>query len=196
MADNNTTDDQSPDPEAPSPQLSGTANLIKNVSGYLAIEAEYETPVASGLMRKSLQDVGVAKTAGDVQTWAEINQAILNSPVNIVKTHDEVKAKTDALVNQMIGAAGSPATELPPAGSNQLSVSQSVGASPTDHFTPHHSELPFNDFDDAYEDDELLDELEDEPELDSLSEIFGTEDEEDAEEQALDYVLKISERVD
>lgn len=194
MADDNTPDGQSPDPDAPSPKLSGTANLIKNVSDYLEIEAEYDSAVASGLMRKSLQEVGTNKTAGEVQAWADINQAILGSPVNVGKTHEEAKAKTDALVNQMIGTASSSAPETASAASSQSADSQRSPAA--ESFPSHQPESPLNHLDDGCEDDEMMDEPEDEPEYDTLQEIFNTEDEEDAEEQALDYALKLSERAD
>lgn len=194
MADDTTPDGQSPDPDAPSPKLSGTANLIKNVSDYLQIEAEYDPAVASGLMRKSLQKVGTNKTAGEIQTWADINQAILGGPVNVGKTHEEAKAKTDALVNQMIGTASS---STPDTASNASSTNADNQHRPAAEGLPsHHPESPLNDLDDDYEDDEMMDEPEDEPEYDTVQEIFNTDDEEDAQEQALDYILKLSERVD
>lgn len=194
MADDSTPDGRSPDPDAPSPKLSGTANLIKNVSDYQEIKAEYDSSVASGLMRKSLQDVGINTTVGKVQAWDEINEAILTRPVNVGKAHEEAKAKTDALVNQIISTASSPAPETPSAASSQNPDSQ---RSPTaESFPSHHPEPPLDDLNDDYEDDEMMDEPEDEPKYDTLQEIFNTEDEEDAEEQALDYVLKLSERAD
>ncbi|WP_296186601.1 hypothetical protein [Pseudomonas sp. UBA1879] len=194
MADDTTPDGQSPDPEAPSPKLSGTANLIKNVSDYLEIEAEYDSAVASGLMRKSLQENGTNMTTGEVQAWADINQAILGSSVNVGKTHEEAKAKTDALVNQMIGTASSSTPETASTTSNPSADNQPNPA--TESSQSHHPEPPLNDLDDDYEDDEMMDEPEDEPEYDTVQDIFNTEDEEDAQEQALDYILKLSERVD
>lgn len=191
MADDNTPDGQSPDPDAPCPKLSGTANLIKNVSDYLDIEAEYDSAVASGLMRKSLQKVGTNKTTGEIQTWADINQAILGGTVNVGKTHVEAKAKTDALANQMLGTASSSATDTAPATSSQNAENQRSLAAGS--FPSHHSASRLNDLDDEYEDNEMMDEPENEPEYDTRQEIFNTEDEEDAEEQALDYVLKLSE---
>ncbi|MNZ71537.1 hypothetical protein D3C78_899010 [compost metagenome] len=194
MADDKTPDGQSPDPDASSPKLSGTANLIKNVSDYQAIKEEYDSSVASGLMRKSLQDVGMDTTVGKVQAWDEINQAILTRPVSVGNTYEKAKAKTDALANQMVSTASSSAPEAPSTGSNQSADTQHTPL--TERFSSYQPEPPLNGSDDDYEDDEMMDEQEDEPELDTLQEIFNTEDEEDAEEQALDYVLKLSERVD
>lgn len=183
MAVDNTTDGQSPDPDASTSQPSGTANLIQNVSDYLQIEAEYDKPVASGLMRKSLEEVGIKKTVGDIQAWADVNQALLTRPVSVGKTHDKAKAKTDACVNQIINAASTAAPDAPSVGRIQ----------PADTSLSHEPEQLLDDQDDEFEEDDAAI---DEPEYDSLMEIFGTDDPDDAEEQALDYVLKLSEKID
>jgi hypothetical protein len=143
-------------------------------------------------MRKSLQDSGVVKTSGEIQIWAEVTQAILTHPVNVGRTHDEAKAKTDALANQMI-TASSRAPEATSSTINRPGYGEAEGNNAAESTSWNRSESLFDDPDDDFEDNEMIDEPE---QHDSLPEIFGTENQEDAEEQAFDYILKLSERVE
>jgi hypothetical protein len=188
MADDENKGAKASEPAAPSTQPSGTANLLQNYSEFMSIEEEYDRSVASGLLRKSLEQHGVKKTLGDVQAWADVSRAIVTNPVNVGQEFKEAKGKTDAYVNGLLSSG---------AGQD----SQPTGAIPVDSTSnqpgpEQYAHGLLDDLDDDEVDDDDDDQIEDEEEYDSLQEIFNTDDPEDAEEQAYDHVLKIMEKVD
>jgi len=186
MADDENNGAKANEPTAPPTQPSGTANLLQNYSDFMSIEEEYDRSVASGLLRKSLEQHGVEKTLGDVQAWADVSRAIVTNPVNVGQELKVAKAKTDAYVNGLLSSGAG--QDTPPTGAIPVDSTSNQSGS------EQYAYGPLDELDDDGDGDG--DQIEDEEEYDSLQEIFNTDDPEDAEEQAYDHVLKMMEKVD
>lgn len=91
------------------------------------------------------------------------------------------KAETDALVDKMFTSATNLASSEP--GLSSTLDAQSLPGSDTEEAN----------MDDDFDDEEV--EVEDD-ELDTLQDIFGTDDEDEAFEQAYQHILKMMEKVD
>lgn len=181
MADDNEESSELPGASQPASKPSGTANLLHNYSDYMAIEGEYDADVASGLLRKSLERKGVEQSSDGVKSWAAISKAMVTSDVDVGQEFMDAKAKTDVFVDRMFTPPAKPVpSEAEP--SIRLDFHSTVGADTEE-----------SHMDDDFDDEEV--EVED-SELDTLQEIFGTDDEDDASEQAFDHILKMMEKVD
>lgn len=181
MADDDKESSELPSAGEPACKPSGTANLLHNYSNYMAIEEEYDADVASGLLRKSLERKGVKQSQEGVKSWAAISKAMVTRDVDVGQELTDAKAKTDALVDKMFTST----TNL---ASSERGLSSTLDA----------RSMPGGDTEEAHMDDDVDDEeveVEDD-ELDTLQEIFGTDDEEEASEQAYDHILKMMEKAD
>lgn len=181
MADDDKESSELQSPGEPARKPSGTANLLHNYTGYMAIEGEYDADVASGLLRKSLERKGVEQSQEGVKSWAAISKAMVTSDVDVGQEFTDAKAKTDALVDRMFTF-----TDKQASSGSELSSRLDPQSTPGGDTEEAYTEDDFDDEEAEVEDDEL----------DTLQEIFGTEDEDDASEQAYDYILKMIEKVD
>lgn len=170
-----------PNADEPAPKPSGTANLLHNYSNYFAVEKEYDADVASGLLRKSLERKGVKQSQEGIKSWAAISKAMVTSDVDVGQEFTMAKARTDALVDRMFNST----IKLTLSEPEPSSTHGAVGTLSADTEEAH--------IGDGFDDEDV--ELED-GELDTLQEIFGTDDEGDASEQAYDHILKIMEKAD
>ncbi|EZI24058.1 TPA: hypothetical protein ACQGWB_003257 [Pseudomonas aeruginosa] len=181
MADDDKESSELPGAGEPARKPSGTANLLHNYTNYMAIEEEYDADVASGLLRKSLERKGVEQSQEGVKSWAAISKAMVTSDVDVGQEFTDAKAKTDALVDRMFTSTVKQASSEP-----ELSSSLDARSTPGGDTEEAHMDDDFDDEEVEVEDDEL----------DTLQEIFGTDDEDDASEQAYDHILKMMEKVD
>lgn len=177
MADDDKESSELPGAGEPARKPSGTANLLHNYTDYMAIEGEYDADVASGLLRKSLERKGVEQSQEGIKSWAAISKVMVTSDVDVRQEFTDAKEKTDALVDRMFTSTVKQASSGP-----ELDARSTPGG---DTEEAH--------MDDDFDDEEI--EVEDD-ELDTLQEIFGTDDEDDASEQAYDHILKMMEKVD
>ncbi|HCF4209916.1 TPA: hypothetical protein NIE30_002846 [Pseudomonas aeruginosa] len=181
MADDDKESSGLPGAGEPAHKPNGTANLLHNYTNYMAIEEEYDADVASGLLRKSLERKGVEQSQEGVKSWAAISKAMVTRDVDVGQEFTDAKAKTDSLVDKMFTSTTSLASSEP--GLSSTLDAQSMPASDTEE----------THMDDDFDDEEV--EVGDD-ELDTLQEIFGTDDEDEASEQAYDHILKMMEKVD
>ncbi|MFJ2484794.1 hypothetical protein [Pseudomonas sp. NPDC087639] len=167
--------DDDKDTDAAKP--SGTANLLHHYSQYTAIEREYDSEVASGLMRKALERKGVEETVGGVKSWAAISHAIVSQNVDLDHELEQAQAKADSLVEGLFS---------PDPFASSLEADSGSDARDLDDSDQEGPEAEYDDFDD----DDTYDERS------SLVEIYNCESEEDAEDEAYDDMLKLMEKAD
>lgn len=180
MTDDDKKSSERPDAE-PASKPRGTANLLHNYTSYVAIEEEFDADVASGLLRKSLERKGVEQSREGVKSWAAISKAMVTRDVDVGQEFTVAKAITDAIVDGMFTSTVKQASSKP-----ELSSTHDARSAPG-------GDREEAQMDDDFDDEEV--EVEDD-ELDTLQEIFGTDDEDDASEQAYDHILKMIEKVD
>ncbi|VVN14963.1 hypothetical protein PS623_03988 [Pseudomonas fluorescens] len=166
---------------------SGTANLMTHYTQYVGLEKEYDPDVAAGLMKKALERQGLQQSGEGVKAWAAINNAIVTKPVDLAQEVAQGSAKADAVVQGLFSSE--------PAGVEASACNQSVDRSAD--FNDPFGQLSSEEMDsDGYDFEECELEGDEEDQEDprpSLSEIYNTDSEEDAQDEAYDDMLKLIE---
>ena len=146
-------------------ERNGTANLLSQVTAFRELKEDYSSEVAESLTAKNLQRNGIDASITDVKGWEKVNNAALQGRLDIPAEVVIAEKKASIAAGTALGQTA------------QEVVNQ---------------DEQNNDHDN--EDDDDADDLsDDEDELLTVDELYGSDDPEYNSESALDDVLKIQE---
>lgn len=157
-----------------SEDIKGTARLLSENRAYEDMKAEYGEDIANGATAKNLQRHGVQVPPEGVGHWNTINRAAFDGKLDVKAERAHMEGLAAEAAATMLGRASIGPLD---AASDEDEAEEDIDDSASEELDDDHS----------------VDVSDDDDDRSSLPEIYNCDNEEDAQEQALDDVLKIVE---